>query len=75
MLQDFNSRTMYTKRVDVQREAEGEEDVDDPEEVPLPLHFEDIDEDRVPIPQWDEMIDLVEEVEREQGLSILKRDV
>ena len=65
MLRDFKSRIMYAKRA-VQHEAEGEGDVDDPEEVPL--HFEDIDEDRVPIPHWDEMIDLVEEVERELGL-------
>lgn len=65
MLQNFTSRVMYAparaRRVD--EEEEGDEEVEEG------AHWGgDVDEDYQAVPQWDEMLDLVDEVDRELGL-------
>ncbi len=79
MLQKFNSKVMYcskkdkghTNRADHDHQME-EMEVDDPsadsvleDEHPLAINLETLDDNTVPIPEWDEMLDLLASVEND----------
>lgn len=77
MLQKFNSKVMYgskkNKDQTVRADHEIEEmEVDDPsadsvleDEHPLTINLEELDDNTVAIPEWDEMLDLLASVEND----------